>query len=102
MRGSGFMRRTNEDTSQPSMCENAGIESLNAMKLVPAFETLRGDAVHEAVLARGLKVTGATAYLVDETGGDGSLEANSTYTDWQWVLVRTAGGDWEHATHGYA
>ncbi|MBS1434925.1 MAG: phosphoribosylglycinamide formyltransferase, partial [Oscillospiraceae bacterium] len=34
--------------------------------LVPAFETLRGDAVHEAVLARGLKVTGATAYLVDE------------------------------------
>jgi ABC-type phosphate transport system substrate-binding protein len=39
---------------------------------------------------------------VDETGGDGSLEANSTYTDWQWVLVRTAGGDWEHATHGYA
>ena len=28
--------------------------------LVPAFETLRGDAVHEAVLARGLKVTGAT------------------------------------------
>lgn len=39
--------------------------------LVPAFETLRGDAVHEAVLARGLKVTGATAYLVDETGGVG-------------------------------
>ena len=33
--------------------------------LIPAFETLRGDAVHEAVLARGLKVTGATAYLVD-------------------------------------
>lgn len=41
--------------------------------LVPAFETLRGDAVHEAVLARGLKVTGATAYLVDETGGVGPV-----------------------------
>lgn len=39
--------------------------------LVPAFETLRGDAVHEAVLARGLKVTGATAYLADENGGIG-------------------------------
>ena len=38
---------------------------------------------------------------VDETGGDGSLEANSTYSDWGWVLVRDAGGDWRHATHGY-
>ena len=41
--------------------------------LVPAFETLRGDAVHEAVLARGLKVTGATAYLADENGGIGPV-----------------------------
>ena len=41
--------------------------------LIPAFETLRGDAVHEAVLARGLKVTGATAYLVDENGGVGPV-----------------------------
>ena len=30
-------------------------------------------AVHEAVLARGLKVTGATAYLVDENGGVGPV-----------------------------
>ena len=29
--------------------------------------------LHEAVLARGLKVTGATAYLVDETGGVGPV-----------------------------
>ncbi len=29
--------------------------------------------VHEAVLARGLKVTGATAYLVDENGGVGPV-----------------------------
>ena len=41
--------------------------------LAPAFETLRGDAVHEAVLARGLKVTGATAYLADENGGIGPV-----------------------------
>ena len=41
--------------------------------LIPAFETLRGDAVHEAVLARGLKVTGATAYLADENGGIGPV-----------------------------
>lgn len=39
---------------------------------------------------------------VDSSGGDGSLEPNSTYVDWQWVLVRDAGGKWEHVTHGYA
>ena len=42
-----------------------------------------------------------STFDVDETGGDGSLEANSTYSDWQWVLVRDAGGDWRHVTHGY-
>ena len=41
--------------------------------LVPAFQDLRGLAVHEAVLARGLKLTGATAYLVDEQGGIGPV-----------------------------
>ena len=41
--------------------------------LVPAFQDLRGLAVHEAVLARGLKLTGATAYLVDEQGGIGPI-----------------------------
>ena len=41
--------------------------------LVPAFQDLRGLAVHEAVLIRGLKLTGATAYLVDEQGGVGPV-----------------------------
>ncbi len=41
--------------------------------LVPAFQDLRGLAVHEAVLQRGLKLTGATAYLADEQGGVGPI-----------------------------
>ena len=41
--------------------------------LLPAFADLRGLAVHEAVLARGLKLTGATAYLVDEQGEIGAV-----------------------------
>ena len=41
--------------------------------LVPAFQELRGLAVHEAVLARGLKLTGATAFLFDEQGGIGPI-----------------------------
>ena len=53
--------------------------------LIPAFETLRGDPVHEAVLARGLKVTGATAYLVDENGGVGRV-----LTDAEWKLLPEA------------
>lgn len=32
---------------------------------------------------------------------DNSLERNSTYTDWQWILARNKGGKWEHKDHGY-
>lgn len=41
--------------------------------LVPSFAELHGLAVHEAVLQQGLKLTGATAYLVSETGGIGPV-----------------------------
>ena len=41
--------------------------------LLPAFADLRGLAVHEEVLRQGLKLTGATAYLVSETGGIGPI-----------------------------
>ena len=40
-------------------------------------------------------------FNVDETAGDGSLEPNSTYEDWQWILVRNQGGSWEAKTWGY-
>ena len=42
-----------------------------------------------------------SSFEVDASGGDGSLEPNSTYNKWQWVLGRNAGGKWEHITHGY-
>ncbi|MCD8254129.1 MAG: hypothetical protein LUC36_01090 [Oscillospiraceae bacterium] len=41
-----------------------------------------------------------SSFDVDSSGGDGSLNPNSTYTDWKWVLIRSGGG-WEHADHGY-
>lgn len=34
-------------------------------------------------------------------GGDGSLNANFTYENWSWILVRTKGGEWRHVDHGY-
>ena len=42
-----------------------------------------------------------SSFDVDSSGGDGSLEPNSTYENWQWILVRSANGGWKHVTHGY-
>ncbi len=42
-----------------------------------------------------------SSFEVDASGGDGSLEPNSTYENWQWILGRKDGGQWEHLTHGY-
>ena len=38
---------------------------------------------------------------VDSSGGDGSLNPDSTYRNWQWVLVRNGSGAWELKTWGY-
>ena len=42
-----------------------------------------------------------STFDVDSSGGDGSLNPNNTYQNWQWILVRSANGSWKHATHGY-
>ena len=42
-----------------------------------------------------------SSFDVDASGGDGSLNPNSTYTNWKWILVRTNGGKWKHVDHGY-
>ena len=42
-----------------------------------------------------------SSFEVGASGGDGSLNPNSTYDNWQWILGRNAGGEWEHLTHGY-
>ena len=42
-----------------------------------------------------------SSFDVDGTGGDGSLNPNSTYTNWQWVLTRNKGGNWVLRTWGY-
>ena len=42
-----------------------------------------------------------SSFNVDASGGDGSLNPNSTYDNWMWILVRTNGGQWKHVDHGY-
>jgi len=42
-----------------------------------------------------------STFDVDDSGGDGSLNPNSTYTRWLWILVRDGKGRWKHVDHGY-
>ena len=42
-----------------------------------------------------------SSFNVDSSGGDGSLNPNSTYTRWQWILARDKNHNWEHMDHGY-
>jgi hypothetical protein len=42
-----------------------------------------------------------SSFDVDASGGDGSLNPNSTYQNWNWILVRADGGAWQHVDHGY-
>lgn len=42
-----------------------------------------------------------SSFQTDENGGDGSFNPGDTYHNWQWVLVRNDGSDWELKTWGY-
>ncbi|NLK98829.1 MAG: DUF4829 domain-containing protein [Epulopiscium sp.] len=39
---------------------------------------------------------------VDSSGGDGSLNPNSTYSDWNWILIRDSkASNWQVDDWGY-
>lgn len=40
-------------------------------------------------------------FYVDASGGDGSLNPESYYDNWQWILTRNAGEKWQLQTWGY-
>lgn len=42
-----------------------------------------------------------SSFYVDSSGGDGSLNPDSTYNRWSWILVREDDGPWRHVDHGY-
>lgn len=41
-----------------------------------------------------------SSFEVGPEGSDGSLNPNSTYNGWQWILVRDIGGPWTLRTSG--
>ena len=40
-------------------------------------------------------------FKVDSHGGDGSLNPNSEYDEWKWILARNKDEEWKHVDHGY-
>lgn len=41
-------------------------------------------------------------FYVDSSGGDGSLNPNSTYSNWNWILIKNSKtGNWEVDDWGY-
>ena len=40
-------------------------------------------------------------FYVDDSGRSQGLNPHSTYTGWNWILVRNKGGQWRHVDHGY-
>lgn len=53
-------------------------------------ERIVGDAV----------IVLTSSFDVEVSGEDSSLEPDSTYTKWMWILARKNGGQWEHVDHG--
>ena len=42
-----------------------------------------------------------SSFDVGEQGGDDGLKSGESYRDWQWILTRDKGEDWELQTWGY-
>jgi len=35
------------------------------------------------------------------SSAEDGFNSNSTYDNWNWILVRSDGGEWKHVDHGY-
>lgn len=42
-----------------------------------------------------------SSFHVGPSGGDGSLNPNSTYNNWKWILTKSNDGEWILRTWGY-
>ena len=74
--------------------------TLTVLEYDEEFSTKRSDDWAEQYDADEAIVL-LSEFEVDHTGGDGSLEPNSTYRKWQWILVRDDRESWRLKTWGY-
>lgn len=42
-----------------------------------------------------------SSFETDSPAGNSGLNSDFTYKNWNWILVRTSGGNWKHVDHGY-
>ena len=42
-----------------------------------------------------------SSFDTDSRARNNGLNSDFTYKNWNWILVRTSGGDWKHVDHGY-
>lgn len=75
-------------------CTMTKIEYDESRSHAAALEWARQYGAEEAIVLY-------SSFDVDASGGDGSLNPNSTYNNWQWVLTREADGKWVLRTWGY-
>ena len=64
-------------------------------------ESLAGAADTAARYGAEEVIVLTSTFDVDDSGGNGSLNPDSTYEGWTWTLVRAKGGAWRHVDHGY-
>ena len=42
-----------------------------------------------------------SSFQTDGSDNGSSLNSDATYDNWNWILVRSDGGQWRHVDHGY-
>ena len=42
-----------------------------------------------------------SSFETDSPAGNSGLNSDFTYKNWNWILVRSSGGNWKHVDHGY-
>lgn len=75
-------------------CTMTKIEYIESKSEAAAVEWAQQYGTDEAIVLY-------SSFDVDAAGGDGSLNPNSTYNNWQWILTRDEGGKWVLRTWGY-
>lgn len=75
-------------------CTMTKIEYIESKSQAAAAEWARTYGADEGIVLY-------SSFDVDASGGDGSLNPNSTYNNWQWILTRNEGENWVLRTWGY-
>lgn len=83
-------------------CFSRGFEGCTLLELTydESFSQPRADDWAEQYGAEEAIVL-TSSFYVDASGGDGCLEPDSTYRNYQWILVRSGWGGWKLKTWGY-